>query len=535
MSESLLRKELHYGRRIVRTYVKRPRSVSDIFQMSLSLHATAEAVVEGESRITYLNLSQQVQAVAAGLQLNGIKKGDRIALMCGNRTEFIITLLACAIIGAVTVPIGIRLQTQEIEYICNHSGASILIHEASLSNTLPISINTPQVRQRFSVGGLAQGSLDFSKLSAEGTDFKTCDVEDDDLFLIAYTSGTTGRPKGAMVTHLCAVHACMNWAKALGTDATETAILAIPASHIGGTAGVILPILYLGGKIVLMWEFRTEPFLKLAEKERMTYGVFVPAIYNLCLLTPTFLDFDLSSWRWGVFSGAPMPEATIRRMQAALPKLKMVSAYGATEATSAIAIMPPDEGSNRLDCVGRTVECGDTIVMGEDDIELPLGQVGELWIAGPMVVSGYWADEEATEAGFKNGYWKSGDIGSVDDHGYLRVFDRRKEMINRGGMKVFSAEVENILNEHPDIVEVAVLGHPDPVLGERVRAIIVSKVLIDINEIQQFCRVRLADYKTPELITIRELPLPRNSNGKVLKRLLATEGDATCPVSVKTS
>jgi acyl-CoA synthetase (AMP-forming)/AMP-acid ligase II len=356
-----------------------------------------------------------------------------------------------------------------------------------------------------------------------------CDAGDDDLFLIAYTSGTTGRPKGAMVTNLGAVHACLNWAKGLGTSGAETAILAIPASHIGGTAGVILPMLYCTGKIVLMREFRTEPFLKLAEKERMTYGVFVPAIYNLCLLNPTFADFDLSAWRWGIFSGAPMPEATIRKMHAALPGLTLVSAYGATEATSAIAIMPPKDGASRPDSVGLTVACGHTMVMGDDNVEVAPGEVGELWVAGPMVVAGYWADADATASAFVGGYWKSGDIGSIDADGYVRVLDRRKEMISRGGMKVFAAEVENMLNEHPLVIEAAVFGHPDPVLGERVHAVVVSNATLDADEIREFCRNRLADYKTPEIIAIRAEPLPRNSNGKIMKRVLANEGDAACP------
>ena len=523
-----LKHELHYGSRVVRAYTHRPKTVGDMFLATVAQSPMAEAIVDGDRRFSYRELGRRVHALAASLSHQGLRKGDRLALILGNRSEFVETILACALLGAVAVPIGTRLQRQEVEYIVNHSGACMLVHEALVHEALPAPSEMPGIRTRFAIGASLPGVTDFDALFDAPAEAVEAVVQEDDLFLIAYTSGTTGKPKGAMVTHLSAIHACLNWSRSMGVEGPETAVLAIPASHLGGTGGVILPIIYYQGKLVLMREFKTRPFLELAQAERMTYGVFVPTIYNLCLLDPEFSGFDLSCWRWGIYSGAPMPESTIRKLKAALPQLNMINAYGATEATSAIAVMPPHEGLDRLEYVGRTVACGDIIVMGDDNLELPYGEVGELWIAGPMMVSGYWADEAATRSSFLGGYWKSGDMGSITADGYVRVFDRRKEMINRGGMKVFAAEVENILNEHPDVVEAAVLGQPDPVLGERVRAVVVVRTTVDADDIRRFCRQRLADYKTPEFIRVQQEPLPRNANGKVLKRVLAEEEDATC-------
>lgn len=519
-----MRHELHYKTRVVRTYAARPRNVREMFLSSVSKSPAAEALVEGSRRLTYLELSTEVDTIAGNLQTSGVTRGDRVALLLGNRIEFVSLLLACASIGAVAVPIGIRLQKPEIEFICNQSGVSILVHEASLADTLPEPASTPGIWRRYVVGGSLAGSVDFAELLAQSSSLSVEESSDDDLFLIAYTSGTSGRPKGAMVTHLCGVHACLNWQKSLGIEGPEVAILAIPATHIGGTAGVILPMLHFGGLTVLMREFRARLFLELAQAEKMTYGVFVPAIYNLCMLNPEFPSFDLSSWRWGIYSGAPMPEATIHRLREKLPGLNLVNAYGATEATSPIAITPPSSELDHRDSVGRVVACGNVIVVDGSDREVPPGEVGELWISGPMIVAGYWQDDAATRDAFAGGFWKSGDIGSVSADGYVRVLDRKKDMINRGGMKVFAVEVENALCEHPSVIEVAVISHPDPVLGERVRAVIVAKEPLNVAEIQLFCRNRLADYKVPELISVRDSPLPRNANGKVLKRLLLDEG-----------
>jgi long-chain acyl-CoA synthetase len=217
----------------------------------------------------------------------------------------------------------------------------------------------------------------------------------------------------------------------------------------------------------------------------------------------------LSAWRIGAYGGASMPAATIAALAEKLPRLGLMNAYGATETTSPATIMPAEETARRRDSVGLPVPGAEIKVVDE-----------ELWIRGPMVVKGYWEDAEATAREITDGFWHSGDIGSIDAEGYVRVHDRKKDMINRGGYKVFSAEVESVLAEHPAVVESAVVGYACPVLGERVQAFVVTRDSISEKILRDFCAERLADYKVPEKFTFSEDPLPRNANGKVLKREL---------------
>jgi acyl-CoA synthetase (AMP-forming)/AMP-acid ligase II len=259
-----------------------------------------------------------------------------------------------------------------------------------------------------------------------------------------------------------------------------------------------------------------------AWRERMTHALIVPAMYNLCLLSPDFDRHDLSSWRIGGFGGAPMPEATIARLAERLPGLVLVNAYGATETTSPVTMLPLGEAARHPDTVGTVLPCAEIVVVDEDGREVERGESGELWIAGAMVIPGYWNDPEANRTAFAGGFWRSGDIGSIDGRGYVRVFDRKKDMINRAGYKVYCIEVENAINQHPAVVECAVVGRPDPVLGERVHAFVLPRQggAVDPAALRAFCAERLSDYKVPESFTILAEPLPRNANGKVLKPLL---------------
>jgi long-chain acyl-CoA synthetase len=271
----------------------------------------------------------------------------------------------------------------------------------------------------------------------------------------------------------------------------------------------------------MLREFKATPFLDLASRERMTFTVAVPAIYNLCLREPDFERYDLSHWRVGGFGGAPMPEGTIKDLAQKLPRLIPVNAYGATETTSPTTCMPLGRQANHLDSVGAVVPCGELRVMDDDGRELAPGEAGEIWIAGPMVVPGYWEDAAATRREFCGGYWKSGDIGSIDPGGFVRVFDRKKDLINRGGYKVYCAEVESVLSLHPAVAESALIARPDPVLGEKAHAFVFSSdPTCTADDLRAHCARHLADYKLPDFITFVDQPLPRNANGKLLKRKL---------------
>jgi O-succinylbenzoic acid--CoA ligase len=244
-------------------------------------------------------------------------------------------------------------------------------------------------------------------------------------------------------------------------------------------------------------------------------------MYNLCLLDPEFDRFDLGGWRIGGFGGAPMPEGTIRALAGKLPGLTLLNAYGATETTSPTTIMPIGLQAANVDSVGVVVPCGDVRVVDDAGRDVAPGETGEIWIAGPMVVPGYWDNPEATAREFEGGYWKSGDLGSIDGEGFVRVFDRKKDLINRGGYKIYSAEVESVLSLHPAVVESALVAVPDPVLGEKSRAYVVTRdPACGVDALRAHCARHLADYKVPDLFVFRSDPLPRNANGKLLKRAL---------------
>jgi long-chain acyl-CoA synthetase len=517
----VIRNEAHFGDRVVRCFTERPPHSYDIFARTLARHPDREALVAGDIRLTYRQLALQAERIAAGLAQSGIGPGDRVALLLGNRVEFVTALLATLRLGAVSVPLGTRLQTPEIAYILDHAGAAILVHEADLGDRLPAAGILPRLRQRYAVGGACAGSLLFETLGDAGSAPAVAAPSEEETAVILYTSGTTGRPKGAMLTHFNIVHSVLHFQYCMGLGPDDRSLLAVPASHVTGLVAIIMTAWQGGGAVIMVPEFRARDFLPLAAKERLTHTIMVPAMYNLCLLQPDFDRHDLSCWRVGGYGGAPMPQATIATLAQKLPQLGLMNAYGATETTSPTTIMPPARSADRSDSVGLEAPCAEVIVVNADGREVPRGETGEIWIRGPMVVPGYWNNPEATAQSFTAGFWHSGDIGSIDAHGFVRVFDRVKDMINRGGYKVFSVEVENVLSGHPGVLESAIVARPCPVLGERVHAFVARKdaALTDV-ELKGFCASQLADYKVPETFTLLDEPLPRNANGKLLKRVL---------------
>lgn len=512
-----IRREVHYGDRVMRCYVERAPHVDQMFRAAVARDRGALALVDGALRLTYAELDARVDRMAGGLSRLGFVKGDRLALILGNRAEFVFAILAAARLGVIVVPIGTRNRAFENEFTLGHSGAKGVIFEADLAAEVPSLAACPALVHRFAAGGTVEGARDVADLLAPGSGPPAVGVEEEEVFCILYTSGTTGRPKGAMLTHLGVVHSCRHFECCFDLRPDDRSIVAVPASHVTGLVANILATLAVGGAVVLMRVFKARAFLELVAAERISVTILVPAMYNLCLLEPDFDAFDLSCWRIGGYGGAPMPPATIEALAARLPGLGLYNGYGATETTSPTTAMPHGMGHRKADTVGRVVPCGDVVVMVSAGSEAGYGEVGELWIAGPMVVPGYWNNPEATAANFVGSYWKSGDIGSVDEDGYVRILDRAKDMINRGGFKVFSAEVENVLAYHPNILEVAIVGRPDPVLGERTVAFVVPKGEVEAEAIRAFAAERLADYKVPDLVVFESESLPRNPNGKVVK------------------
>jgi acyl-CoA synthetase (AMP-forming)/AMP-acid ligase II len=324
-----------------------------------------------------------------------------------------------------------------------------------------------------------------------------------------------------MLTHFGVIHSVMHYEHGFQLGSEDVGVLAVPGSHVTGLVAILLTMIRVAGTTVIMPVFKAELFLKIAQRERMTYTLIVPAMYNLCLLDPNFARYDLKCWTKAGFGGAPMPAATVDKLAAVLPDLTLINCYGSTETTSPATLLPFGAIATKPASVGTEVVCADIIVVDERGVEVPRGTSGEIMIAGPQVVPGYWDNPEADRTGFIGGYWLSGDVGSMDADGYIYVHDRKKDMINRAGFKIYCIEVESTLSRHPDVIEVAVIGKPDPMLGEKVHAFVWGgDGPRDMASLKAWCSERLSDYKVPDSISFLDEPLPRNANGKILKTAL---------------
>lgn len=512
------RLEAVYGQRVERCFAHRPGSLYALLENAATRRPEGLALVCGEERLSWQQLQERVGRMAAGMQAQGIAPGDRVALLLGNRSEFVVALFAATRIGAITVPMNIREQAPGLAYMLRHCGARLLVHEPDLVDRLPTAAQAPELRWRWQVGeeAPAQGSSAWASHLAPAPS-EVVPVHEQDTAVILYTSGTTGRPKGAMLTHLGIVHSSMHYAVAMGLGPQDCTITAVPLSHVTGLVALVTTFALCAGKLVIQSAFKAADFLRLAAAENMTHSLMVPAMYKLCLIDPGFDPQALTGWRIGGYGGAPMPVAVIEEMAQRMPALELMNCYGSTETTSPATLMPRGDRS-RPDSVGQALHCVQMCVMDDDGRELPHGEMGEIWIKGPMVVPGYWDNPQASAESIIGGWWRSGDLGSIDVQGYVRVLDRKKDMINRGGYKIYTIEVENALYDHPAVQEAAVVAKPCPVLGERVHAWVSLRAPVDAQTLKAHCAARLSDYKVPESWTLLDTPLPRNANGKLLKR-----------------
>ena len=514
-----MRLEARFGDRLVPAFIERPASIWAMIAEAAERHPEGEAIICGGRRLTWREVARQSADLAAGFGRLGLVRGDRVAVLLGNRVEFVLTMFAAAHAGLVTVLLSVRQQKPEIAYVLGDCGAKLLLHEAALADRLPDARDVPDLRQRIAVDDDPARSR-FSSLLGNAAEPPPAKVSEEDTAMILYTSGTTGKPKGAMLAHCNVIHSSMVFVSCLQLTEADRSIAAVPLGHVTGVVANITTMARCAGTLIIMPEFKAAEYLKLAARERVTYTVMVPAMYNLCLLQPEFDSFDLSSWRIGGFGGAPMPIATIEKLAAKIPGLQLANCYGATETTSPSTMMPGECVASHVDSVGLPCPGATIIAVDAEGRELPRGEIGEIWIHSASVIKGYWNNPKATAENCTGGFWHSGDLGSIDADNFVRVFDRQKDMINRGGLKIYSAEVESVLSGHPAVVESAIIARPCPVLGERVHAVVVVRQSADSKALQAWCAERLSDYKVPETIDLWSEPLPRNANGKVIKRQL---------------
>jgi long-chain acyl-CoA synthetase len=510
-----MRREALYGDRVVRCFTDRPASLHAMFERARAERGHDDAIVCEGRRWSYAQAGDEADRLAAGLAAQGVGAGERVLMFVGNRPEFLFVLLALQRLGAIAVPVGVREQRPGLAYIANQCGAKAIVFDDALEDRVPDAADAPALALRWHTSALT------ALARAGGRVPDTVTPRETDVAVILYTSGTTGHPKGAMLTQLSIAHSVIHYQTCMRLRAGDRSALAVPASHVTGLIAIIAAMWHVGGAVVVVPEFKAEAFLHLMARERVSHTLMVPAMYQLCLLCEGFGGADLTAWRIGGYGGAPMPVATIDALARQLPGLTLLNAYGATETTSPATMMPAGLTRAHAHTVGVPLPAAEIRVMDDEGREVSPGETGELWIGGPMVVPGYWANDEATAAAFTAGFWRSGDLGSIDAQGFVRILDRKKDMLNRGGHKVYSVEVENVLMAWPGVVEAAVVGKPCPVLGERVHAFVYAPgIAADDIALRAHCAQRLADYKVPESFTWSSEPLPRNANGKLMKRVL---------------
>ena len=519
-----LQNELHFGDRNLNCFVERPRSLHALFASAVQSNGDGEALVSVDLRFTWAALEVQVAGIAAGLRFQGIGCGDRVLLLMSNRAEFVIAFFALARLGAIAVPVSVRSSLPEVRYVVEQCGAMAVLADAEFCTLVPTLVDSPKLRVRIALDAhpgpnwLSWDALQKDQLPLRLDD--AISVDEEDTAVVLYTSGTTGRPKGAELTHLGIVHSTMHYAFCMGLGGQDRSLVAVPLSHVTGLVAQLCTMTLVHGSIILMGGFKAVTFLPKAASERMTHTVMVPTMYQLCLMQADVQTHDLSHWRIGAYGGAPMVPATIAAVAKTWPGLQLMNAYGATETTSPATVMPPSDTAKRPDSVGRAVPCAELQVVDPDGQALPIGDIGEIWIRGPMVVKAYWNNPTATAESFSNGFWRSGDIGRIDAEGYVQVLDRIKDVIIRGGYKVYSSEVEAALLEHPDVIEAAIIAVPCDILGERVGAFVCLRAPVSEKTLFEWCKQRLSDYKVPEQWRTGADPLPRNANGKLMKQVM---------------
>lgn len=519
-----LRRERHYGERVVACFPDRPPHLHAMFAAALAAHPDAEALILDDggpdrARLTWAELDREVRSLAAGLASAGVGRGDRVAILLGNGLPFVALAYAVARLGAVLAPLSTRDQTPGLRHALVNSGAKLVVAEPDAATRLPDPSETPALARRFALAPVP-GFEAYETLRADPDAAPpAAEPAEDDTATILYTSGTTGTPKGAMLTHLSLIHSALIYTRTCRIGPDDRVCVVAPLSHVTGLVAGLHAAIAAGAPLIVIREFKAARFLATAAAERLSFVVLVPAMYNLLLHQDDPAAHDLSAWRLGLFGGAPMPAPTIERMAAKVPSLGLVNCYGATETTSPITMMKAEETAARRLSVGLPAPGAEIVVMDDDGRECPPGVHGELWHRGANVVPGYWENPEATAREFCAGFWKSGDIGSKDADGFVYVHDRKKDMINRGGFKIFTAQVEGVLHDFPGVVEAAVIAKPCPVLGERVHAVLVTPDgPLSEPALAAHCAAALADYQRPESFTFRPDPLPRNANGKILKR-----------------
>ena len=500
--------------------------LSDILAHHGDRYRQKTAVISGETRLSYGALHKRVLRLANALGALGLSKGERVGVLSTNRGEYIECVFAFSEAGLVWVPLNYRLTAMEVGFIVNDAECAALIYSDDLNDIAEALVSfSPTVRAWVAIGGSPKQGVRYEDIISEGRAVRNADRPDgSDVVAIMYTSGTTGHPKGATLTHRQLISGMTYTAIASGASADDISLQVIPQFHAGGNIAQMAEIL-VGATTVVAPRFDPELIISLIEAERVNFVCFVPSMLMFLLECPTLTAQRVSSLQRVMYGGSAIsPDRLTRALEIFHADFQQV--YGQTEACVFVTMMSGEDHRVGLQPgkADRLLSCGREIlgyavrVVNEEDKDLPANEIGEVVVRGDSVMQGYWNRADATAKTLRNGWLHTGDLGYRDNDNYLFIVDRKIDLIVSGGENVYPVEVENTISAHPKVLEVAVIGVPDPAWGEAVKAIVVKRDGVQLSEadIIEFCRGKIARFKTPKSIEFAA-SLPRTPSGKVMK------------------
>jgi acyl-CoA synthetase (AMP-forming)/AMP-acid ligase II len=502
-------------------FKNRPKNVVEVLDNTVERYPHRIGFIAGDVRLTYSQFDSIVNRMAAGLEQHGVRKGDHVAVLLGIQIEFPLVFFALMKLGAVLVPLNTRFKGEELAYEINDSESKVLIVDEEYWSSIDHVRDQLKTIENIFYHGMTTPAraLPFAFIREHREDpFNRAVLGEADEATIMYTSGTTGKPKGAVLQQRGFVLTAMLLSDFIQFQPEDKVICCIPLFHVTGLAMAMLSPIFSGVACVYMKQFKTGDFLRVMAREKVTVYMGVANIIWLMINHPDFDAFDFSSFRIALPGGSPATEEMLNAMNAKLPNCSVSVGYGLTESFGSVCTTPHEDRFRKIAACGLPLPLVEAAVMDDEGNQLPPESVGEIVLRGPKIFKGYWKNQEATKATIVNGWLHTGDIGKIDEEGFLYILDRKKDMINRGGEKIYSLEVENVISNYPKVLEVAIVGVPDKVMGEAVKAVIALKSSEEATEeeIKAFCAQHLADYKVPKYVEFVDALL-RNPAGKVMK------------------
>ena len=493
-------------------------------------HGDKIGVIDGDSRFTYKEAAERVYRLANGLRAAGIGKGDAVAALCMNHHRYWEMLFACHALGAIIVPLNIRLAVGELVYILNDSKSKILfIDDPFLAMLDEIRAGAEHLSEIYfsDSSETPAGLKNFSELlEGQPSEFDVPEIDEDDVAGYYYTGGTTGEPKGVMLTGRNVMANAFHLQSVLRYSPADTYLHIAPMFHLADLAS-LYAVTMMGSTHVIGRAFDPKLTLELIEKHRVTLLILVPTMINFVVNYADFDKYDLSSLRNYMYGASPMPVPLLKRAMEKIPALP-IQGYGMTEGAPLVTTLSPEDHKRGIEdpewawllgTAGRAVPGVDLKIVDDNDRIVPIGTTGEIAIRGPNIMKGYLNKPEATSEAIFNGWYHSGDLAVRNEHGYITIVDRKKDMIISGGENIYTIEVENVIMQLDGILETTVIGVPDEKWGEVVKAFVVMKPdkKAEEKQIIDFCRERLAHFKCPKSVEFMDV-LPKSGAGKILKR-----------------